>query len=70
MLHDVDVRKLSEQTARDRVFLSVYLANPTSVRNLDKKFTRLRNAISPEEREHFDENVKSIHKNLEEQWHT
>ena len=69
MFADIDLRKLSETTAPDRAFLSVYLAGPRSVAQLEKRFRELRRLLKggkaeKDEREHFDENAKSLWKYL------
>ena len=70
MFADVDLRKLAEMTAQERVFLSVYLAGPPSAKELEKRFQKVRSVLrgggaEKDEREHFDENVKAVHKYLE-----
>jgi hypothetical protein len=62
---DYDLRKLSEMTAPDRAFLTVCLAGPRSVDQLDKKFQEVRRVLKGggaerDEREYFDENVKLV----------
>jgi len=70
MSANIDLRELAEMTAPERAFLSVYLAGPQSVAQLDKKFQTVRRALqsgSAEEdkRDHFDENVKLVQEYLE-----
>ena len=65
MFAGVDLRALSEMSASERVFLSVYLSGPRSVAVLEKKFTRLQKALARgsaerDEREHFDHNVEMV----------
>ncbi|GAH67000.1 unnamed protein product, partial [marine sediment metagenome] len=72
MFSDVDLRKLAEMTAPDRAFLTVCLASPRSLRELDRKLRRIRRALTgggPEkdEREYFDENVKMLRDHLDRQ---
>ena len=69
MFADVDLRKLAEMTAQERVFLSVYLAGPHSATELGKRFQKVRRVLrgggaQKDEREHFDENVKAVQKYL------
>ncbi len=65
MFADVDLRKLAEMTAPDRAFLTICLASPRSVREMDRALKRIRRALTgggPEkdEREYFDENVRLV----------
>jgi len=65
-----DLRKLAEMTAPERAFLSVYLAGPQSMADLEKRFQKVRRVLKggeaeKDEREHFDENVKAVQKYLE-----
>jgi len=67
---DVDLRKLAELSGPERAFLSVYLAEPQSVRGLSGTFRRMRNALKggateKDERQHFDENVKAVEEHLD-----
>ena len=67
---DVDLRQLAEVTAPERAFLSVYLAGPRSVADLEEKFRKARRVLTSgaekDEREHFDQNVKSVQRYLEQ----
>ncbi len=70
MSANIDLRELAEMTAPERAFLSVYLAGPQSVAQLDKKFQAVRRALQSgsaekDERDHFDENVKLAQEYLE-----
>jgi len=70
MPSDVGLRKLAEMTAPERAFLSVYLAGPHSVSELQKRFQKVRRVLRSDdaerdEREHFDENVKAVDKYLQ-----
>jgi len=71
MFADLDLRRLAEMTAPERVFLSVYLAGPASARSLPGQFERLRRllrsggAAEKDEREHFDENVRLVESYLD-----
>ena len=70
MFADIDLRKLAETSGPERAFLSVYLATPQSVAGLEKRFQKLRRvlkggAAGKDEREHFDENVKSVRRYLD-----
>ncbi len=65
MFQDIDLRQLTELTAPDRAFLSVYLASPQSATSLDKRFEKMRKAVEADERDYFDENVKSVQTYLE-----
>ncbi len=72
MATPTDISKLSELSAPDRAFLSVYLSGPQSTRKLQARLDRLRRALhgngaEKDEREYFDENVKIIWKHLEKQ---
>ena len=66
---DVDLRLLADITAPERAFLSVYLAGPQSVPNLEGRFQKSRRVLSgpaaKDEREHFDQNVKVVMEYLE-----
>ena len=62
---NTDLRELAEMTAPERAFLSVYLARPRSVAELDRRFKAVRRVLKggeaeKDEREHFDENVKLV----------
>lgn len=66
---NVDLRELSGMTAPERAFLSVYLAGPRSVGELEKRFERIRRVLrggstERDEREHFDEDVKAVRRYL------
>ena len=67
---DVDLRQLAEVTAPERAFLSVYLAGPRSVADLEEKFRKacrvLTSGAEKDEREHFDQNVKAVQRYLEQ----
>jgi len=70
MSKEIDLRELAEMTAQDRVFLSVYVADPQSADRLDKRFERLRRSLKggdeeKDERDHFDENVRTVHEYLD-----
>jgi len=70
MFTDVDLRQLAELTAPERAFLSVYLARPRSVAELDRRLKAVRRVLKGgeaerDEREHFDENVKLVREYLE-----
>ena len=66
---DVDLRQLADITAPERAFLSVYLAGPQSVQNVEGRFQKARRvltgAAAKDEREHFDQNVKVVREYLE-----
>jgi peptide chain release factor subunit 1 len=69
---DADLRKLAEMAAQERVFLSVFLAGPHSVSELEAGFRRVRHALKGEdavkdERDHFDENVEAVWEYLEKE---
>lgn len=71
MFADVDLRKLAEMTSPERTYLSVYIAGGHSLRNLEKKFHKVRSmlkggGIEKDEREYFDENVNLVMKYLEQ----
>ena len=42
---DFDLRQLAEVTAPERAFLSVYLAGPRSVADLEEKFRKARRVL-------------------------
>ena len=70
MFADVNLRKLTEMTTPGRTFLSVYLAGPHSTTELKNRFQKVRRVLKggraeKDEREHFDENVKSVLNYLE-----
>jgi peptide subunit release factor 1 (eRF1) len=70
MPSDIDLRKLAAMTAPERAFLSVYIAGPKSATELDRRFQKVRRvlkggAAEKDEREHFDENVKTVQRYLE-----
>ena len=65
-----DLRKLSEMTAPDRAFLTVCIARPGSVSELEKRFRQVRRVLKggraeKDEREYFDENVGLVKEYLE-----
>lgn len=71
MFADVDLRELAKKTAPERAFLSVYLAGPQSVPELEKRFQKRRRVLKgggavKDEREHFDENATIVQKYLEQ----
>jgi len=47
MLELSDLKKLAEMPTAERAFLSVYLASPHSVDELEKKFERIRRLLKP-----------------------
>ena len=71
MFADVDLRQLAEMSAAERIFLTVYLSGPRSVRSLPGRFERLRRLLRAggerlgDERQHFDENVRLVEQHLE-----
>lgn len=70
MFADIDLARLSDITSAERACLSLYVASPTSLDDLDKRINRVRAALKRDggdrsEREHFDENVKAVRKHLE-----
>ena len=69
MFADVDLRELSELTAPDRAFLSIYLAGPSSVDDLESQIARLSRSLKAgtaekDERDHLDENFRSVRRYL------
>jgi peptide chain release factor subunit 1 len=71
MFANVDLKKLAEMTAPERTYLSVYIAGAHSLGDMEKKFHKIRSmlkggALEKDEREHFDENVSSVMKYLEQ----
>lgn len=70
MFEDVNLRKLTEMTSPERAFLSVFLAGPQSVVELENRFQKLRRVLKgsdteKDEREHFDQNARVILNYLE-----
>lgn len=70
MFASIDLTKLSELSTRDKTFLSLYIASPKSLANLEKRFDQIRRVLKSndterDEREHFEENVKAVRKYLE-----
>ena len=62
---NLDLIKLAETTAPERTFLSIFLSGPHSVHELEKKLNKLRRVLNSnkerkDEREYFDENVKTV----------
>lgn len=69
MFADIDLAKLSEVSASERACLSLYVASPTSLGDLDKRIRRVQSALKRDggdksEREYFDENIKVVKKYL------
>ena len=68
MFADIDLTKLSNISTPDRTCLSVYLASPKSVYDLDKQLKRAKQVLKrggeKSETEHFEENAKIIKKHL------
>jgi len=69
-LLNLDLKKLAEMSVPERTFLSIFLAGPHSITELEKGLTQLRrvlksNGLSKDEREYFDENVKTVEEYLE-----
>lgn len=65
MLELSDLKKLAEMPTAERAFLSVYLAGPNSVDELEKKFERIRRLLKTggtqkDEKEYFDDNVRLV----------
>ena len=70
MLALSDLKKLAEMPTAERAFLSVYLAGPHSVDELEKKFERIRRLLKTggtekDEKEYFDDNVRLVTEYLE-----
>lgn len=66
---NLDLKKLAEMMAPERTFLSIYVSGPHSVTELGKKLVKLRrvlksNGTRNDEREYFDENVKTVEEYL------
>ena len=66
---NLDLKKLAEITAPERTFLSIFLAGPRSITELEKKLNKLRRVLKSnnarkDEREYFDENVKKVEEYL------
>ncbi len=69
MFASIDLAKLSDISASERACLSLYVASPASLTNLEKRINRVRSALKRDgadksEREHFDENIKGVKKHL------
>jgi peptide chain release factor subunit 1 len=67
---DVNLKKLARMSSPERAFLSVFLAGPQSAAEIGTKFKKLRRVVEgtsagKDEREYFDENVKSVLNYLE-----
>jgi peptide subunit release factor 1 (eRF1) len=67
---NIDLRKLAELSSSERVFLSVYLSSPESIRSLPARLARVEKALSSsdgsmDEREHLDRNVSMLEGYLE-----
>ena len=65
-----DLKELADITTPDRAFLSIYLSGSHSVTDIEKKLNKLRRVLKPgqmgkDEREYFDENVKTIEEYLQ-----
>jgi len=65
MLKLSDLKKLAEMPSAERAFLSVYLAGPQSMEELEKKFERIRRLLrtggtEKDEKEYFDDNVRMV----------
>jgi peptide chain release factor subunit 1 len=60
MLDHLDLQDLAEMEAPERAFLSVYLSGPDARSGLDHRFKTIRALLAevPEEREHFEENLR------------
>ncbi len=66
---NVNLVNIAEMVAPDRTFLSIYLAGPHSVNELDKKLNKLRlllksDNIQKDELEYFEENIKTVEEYL------
>ena len=62
---NLDLKKLAEMTAPERTFLSIFLSGSHSITELEIKLNKLRrvlknNKTRKDEREYFDENVKTV----------
>lgn len=70
MFADIDLNRLSNIATPERTCLSVYLASPKSVHDLDRRLERAKQVLRREgeksETEHFEENAKAIKKSLEQ----
>ena len=69
MLTNIDLTQLSEISATDKTFLTLYISSPKSLQNLEKNFEKIRRVLKSDdtekdEREHFEENVKVVRKYL------
>ena len=66
---NLDLKKLAEMTVPERSFLSLYLSGSQSISDLKKKLIKVRrvlksNEVRKDEREYFDENVKTVEEYL------
>ncbi|MFC1570151.1 Vms1/Ankzf1 family peptidyl-tRNA hydrolase [bacterium] len=71
MFSQIDLKKLSEISTPDRSFLTLVLPHTYSMKNLEKRFDKIRNALKTHETEkdeldYFNENVKLVAKYLED----
>jgi peptide subunit release factor 1 (eRF1) len=70
MFADIDLSKLSDISTAERSCLSVYLASPQSVHDLDRHLERVQRVLKREgeksEAEHFAENAKLVKKYLDQ----
>lgn len=65
MFKDIDLKELTELTAPDRCFLSIYLEKSESIKTVETKISRMSRALNSgeeekDERTHLDENWKMI----------
>ena len=60
--NQIDLRKLAENSAPDRAFLSLYLSGPAGMAALDKRIRTDRALLKdhPDELEYFDRNIKTV----------
>lgn len=66
------LQQLSDLSAADRVFLTVYLSRPQSVAELGRRYRETRKALrrtveGRDELDHFEENVRLVREHLETQ---
>lgn len=70
MLSNIDLRKLSDMATSEKTCLSIYLASPDSLKQLERKFQAIRKALEQndaekDERDYFEENVTVVREYLE-----
>ncbi|MDP8257739.1 MAG: Vms1/Ankzf1 family peptidyl-tRNA hydrolase [Candidatus Alcyoniella australis] len=67
-IEQIDLRRLSEISAPEQAFLSLYVSQPRSLVSLSSRINNARHLLgdSPDELEHFEHNVRLLEKHLED----